>query len=147
MTLAIEKSLKSKRRGMLRRCYDPKHKDYRLYGAKGIYVCDEWKNRKTGNKAFIEWAINNGYEAGLTIERRDTSQGYCPENCCFVPMKDQAKNTSRNVYIEYHGEVLYASEVARRENVSAEAIRKRIKHGWYRVVDKSKVEATPTPAH
>lgn len=135
MTEKEKTALFSKRSHMLKRCYSEKDKDYKYYGAKGIKVCDEWKNRKTGRMAFIEWSMANGYEYGLTIERYDTDKDYCPENCCFVPMKEQPKNTCRNVFIDYHGKILYMSEVARLENISAEAVRKRIKRGWYRVVD------------
>lgn len=129
---------------MKKRCRDKKHKDYKWYGAKGIKVCEEWCKDK---EKFIEWAEKIGYKKGLTIERYDTSKGYSPENCCFIPMSEQPLNTSRNVYVDYHGETLYISEVARRENVSPEAIRKRIKHGWYRVVDNpNRLRRNPTPS-
>lgn len=29
-------------RMMMQRCYDPSHKGYRNYGAKGVFVCDRW---------------------------------------------------------------------------------------------------------
>jgi hypothetical protein len=144
MTDQEKARLLHKRRKMIARCFNPTNKDYKWYGAKGIKVCSEWVNDKS---AFIEWADRMGYSLGDTIERFDNNKDYCPDNCCFIPMSQQARNTSRNVYVEYKGRVLIASDVARLEKVSPEAIRKRIKHGWYRVVDKPKVEATPTPAH
>lgn len=120
--------LKHKLWGMLRRCNNPHDKQYKNYGAKGIKVCDQWANDK---KEFVVWAVNHGYKDGLTIERIDSSKGYCPGNCTFIPNEQQPLNTSRNRFILYNGEVLHLSEVARREGVSPEAIRKRIKFGWY----------------
>lgn len=144
MTKKERAKLLKKRLGIIKRCSDPKDKSYKWYGAKGIDVCKEWKEDK---EKFVEWSEANGYSEGLTIERYDTSKGYSPENCCFVPMSEQPLNTSRNVYVDYHGESLYVSEVARREGVSAEAIRKRIKHGWYRVVDNpNRLRKNPTPS-
>ena len=46
---------------------------------------------------FIEWATAAGWQSGLSIERKDNSRGYWPDNCCFIPLGDQARHTSRNV--------------------------------------------------
>ena len=116
---------------MIYRCENQNYKDYRIYGGKGIKVCNEWKNDP---KKFAEWAINNGYKLGLTIERIDSDKDYCPENCKFIPMSEQPKNTSRNVFVEYKGGTYIISDVARMENVSCEAIRKRLRHGAYKRV-------------
>lgn len=32
---------------MISRCYNPNSSEYERYGAKGVYVCDEWKNSVT----------------------------------------------------------------------------------------------------
>lgn len=125
--------LKRKRRSMIERCNlkskNPKNKVYR---DKGITVCDEWKN---SIDAFLKFAEENGYKEGLTIDRINSNLGYFPENCRFIPMQEQPLNTDRNVFIDIGGEIITASEMARRCGVSCEAIRKRIKRGWYHVVD------------
>jgi len=60
----------------------------RNYYDRGISVCDEWYDVNI----FFNWAKENGYKKGLTIDRRDNDRGYCPENCRFVTMKLQAFN-------------------------------------------------------
>lgn len=132
MTKEMRKRLLDKLRHMIQRCSNPSDRSYKWYGAKGIQVCDEWKTNK---ESFLRWAEMNNYRLGDSIERFDNDKDYCPENCCLIPFNQQSRNTSRNVFIEYHGQVFVLSDVARFENVSVEAIRKRIKHGRYRVVD------------
>lgn len=125
--------LKNKRRKMIERCNpngtNPKSKAYR---EKGITVCEEWEKSVD---AFIKFAEENGYKEGLTIDRINSNKGYYPENCRFIPMSEQPLNTNRNVFLEVDGEVIMLSDLARKCNVSPEAIRKRIKLGWYKVVD------------
>ncbi len=125
--------LKAKRCSMIHRCdpnnTEPKNRSYR---EKGITVCDEWIQSPD---AFLKFAEENGYKEGLTIDRINSSKGYFPENCRFVPMSKQPLNTDRNVFIEVDGEVITQSEMARRCGISPEGVRKRIKLGWYKVVD------------
>ena len=80
-------------KGMIGRCFYPKNQRYNAYGGRGITVCDEWKNNR---EKFFEWALANGYSDELTIERVDVNGNYCPENCCWIPMKEQYKNKQSN---------------------------------------------------
>lgn len=79
--------------GMMQRCYNPKCKEYRWYGSKGISVCDEWKNDKT---AFVKWAIENGFEKGLCIDRKDPLKNYTPENCQFITKEENLKKVKKD---------------------------------------------------
>lgn len=80
-------------RTLKQRCLNPNSHDYKWYGAKGITVCEEWLDYP----AFRVWALNNGYRKGLTIERLNVYGNYCPENCTWIPLKDQMKNKTNSL--------------------------------------------------
>jgi len=50
---------------MIGRCHNPNEPAYRNYGARGIFVCDEWRKFKP----FYDWAIINGFVHGLELDR------------------------------------------------------------------------------
>lgn len=78
--------------GMKDRCTNPKAVQYPYYGGRGIKLCDEWAEKKTGRIAFYEWAMKNGYEEGLSIDRKDVNGDYSPENCHWVGKGMQSFN-------------------------------------------------------
>lgn len=86
--------------GMKSRCLNPNQKSYKNYGERGIKICDEWLNFNN----FYEWAMNNGYKEGLSIERENVNGNYEPSNCHWATAKEQANNTRSNHFIEYNGE-------------------------------------------
>ena len=73
---------------MHRRCEQHNHKSYNNYGARGIKVCEDWKEFK----AYCEWALDNGYSKLLTIERDNVDKGYEPNNVSFIPLHCQNLN-------------------------------------------------------
>ncbi|MGG0690706.1 hypothetical protein ACUXP3_003450 [Bacillus altitudinis] len=85
---------------MKSRCYNPNNTRYETYGAIGINVSDEWLN---SFENFYNWAINNGYNDALTIERVNIQKGYNKNNCCWIPFKDQANNRNRTIWVEWNG--------------------------------------------
>lgn len=79
---------------MKNRCYNQNVRSYKDYGARGIAVCDEWKN---DFGAFNDWAFANGYDENAaygecTIDRINNNGNYEPGNCRFVSAKVQANN-------------------------------------------------------
>lgn len=87
------------RRDILRRCTDPRNKDYGRYGERGITVCDDWSDPVNGIRNFLDWALGSGWEPGLTIDRKDNNAGYCPDNCRWATSLEQSYNRRSNVSI------------------------------------------------
>ena len=71
---------------MKNRCYYKQDIGYKNYGGRGIKVCDEWLN---SFDSFYNWAIQNGYEESLTIDRINNEDGYNPNNCRWVDIITQ----------------------------------------------------------
>lgn len=84
--------LYQKYRNMVDRCYKESAEKYSIYGARGIKVCDEWRDKKSGRNNFLTWALNNGYSDGLTLDRIDVNGDYCPENCRWTDSSVQSFN-------------------------------------------------------
>lgn len=82
-----------------------RHKRHPLY--KNIPICKEWSG-EYGAINFYEWALSNGWEEGLSIDRIDNSLGYSPENCRWIPRTLQLKNRDivKNKGELHHIEVL-----------------------------------------
>jgi hypothetical protein len=87
---------------MKSRCYNKNVPEYKYYGAKGVIICNDWFN---SFNVFYGWAINNGYDDNLTIDRIDVSGNYEPNNCKWVTEKAQCNNRTTNIYIEIDGEI------------------------------------------
>lgn len=96
--------------GMKARCYNPKNETYRIYGGRGIKVCDEWKN---DFMTFYNWAINNGHREDLSIDRIDVNGNYEPTNCRWATPKEQSNNTRRCIYVTYKNETHTITEWGR----------------------------------
>lgn len=86
-----DRSLVNILKGMRRRCYNKNSKEYKWYGGKGITICTEWIESFS---SFIEWAWQNGYQEGLSIDRINPDGPYSPENCRWVTIKNNAKYKS-----------------------------------------------------
>ena len=79
-------------RHMMSRCHTLSNVDYYNYGARGVKVCDEWRNNRN---TFCKWALENGYADNLSIERIDYKKGYSPDNCKWADAEEQGRNTRR----------------------------------------------------
>lgn len=113
-------------RAMRHRCEDENNIGYRVYGAEGKFVCEEWKEFQS----FYDWAMANGYADNLTIERKDGSRGYSPDNCRWATMEEQQNNRRNNRIITYNGETHTLAQWSKIKNIKQATIASRLNRGW-----------------
>lgn len=120
------KRLKNIWHGMIDRCENPKAKSYPIYGAKGITVCDEWKNLDV----FVQWALSSGYSEELTIDRIDGDKGYSSQNCRWADTITQQNNKSNNHLLTVNGRTDTIANWSRVSGLSHNLISERKRCGW-----------------
>jgi len=86
-------------RCMKQRCYYPLSESFKNYGGIGVTVCDEWRN---DFYSFKKWALNNGYEDGLSIDKdilchklNISPKIYSPNTCIWTTRDIQSQSTRR----------------------------------------------------
>lgn len=113
---------------MKARCNHKNHRGYEYYGGKNIKVCEEWSN---DFRSFREWALNNGYQEGLTIDRKNLSGNYTPENCRWVTWDKQSINKTNTRFFEYKGKKQTLREWSMELNFNYKVLCNRIhRHKW-----------------
>ena len=125
-TTELDKKLKGVLGNMKARCNNPKHTHYKYYGGRGITVCEEWQHVDK----FREWAYNNGYKPGLTIDRIDVNGNYEPSNCRWVTMQEQNYNRTDNHLLTYKGETKCLAEWESQLGIDHRTILIRLNNGW-----------------
>ena len=82
---------------MKARCSNPNRSYYHRYGGRGIKVCDRWLN------SFENFYKDMGDcpSSKHTIDRIDNDQGYFKENCKWATRKEQCRNRTNTVIIDY----------------------------------------------
>lgn len=114
--------------GVKKRCMFENDARYPQYGGRGIKMCEAWQESFDN---FVEWALSNGYEDNLTIERIDVNGDYCPENCTWITRKEQANNKRDTIWVDYHGRHVQLKKLCTEKNLNYDAINNRIVAlGW-----------------
>lgn len=114
--------------GIKGRCYCLSDAAYHLYGGRGISICQEWR---TDFKSFFDWAMSNGWQKGLHVDRIDNDGNYGPLNCRIVTPRENAMNKRNTVRIMFRGELRTLLDLEKMGcGVSAGIIRSRIGNGW-----------------
>lgn len=111
--------------GIKARCSNPSSPSYRWYGSKGIKVCERWEEFKGFYEdMFPTWAL------GMEIDRIDFNGHYCHENCRWVTDSEQARNTSRNHWIEFNGQRRTITDWSKLIGGAHSLVRHRLRLGW-----------------
>lgn len=113
-------------RSMLKRCYNPKHKSYSHYGAKGITVSSDWRSSFQSFLADMGEAPSSKH----TIDRLNNELGYFKDNCRWATPIDQATNRKTSKYLEYQGVVLTYAQWCRKLGFPKHTISSRLDNGW-----------------
>lgn len=112
--------------GMIQRTTNMKDTNYSHYGARGIKVCTEWRN---DFMAFYNWAMANGYQPNLSLDRINVYGNYEPSNCRWVDMKVQSNNKTNNIFVEYKGNKVTLSQLSQLTGIARTTLLGRYQKG------------------
>lgn len=114
---------------MINRCYKPTNNMYPWYGAKGVYVCAEWRDNYQN---FLSWALANGYKNRLCLDKDIKGDGklYSPDTCCWVTHSENNNHKSTCRLFMYKGKLTSIANIARDKDMSYSVLLRNInKHG------------------
>lgn len=111
---------------MRSRCHTPTDKDYKNYGARGIRVCDRWRN------SFAAFLSDMGPRPSPkhSIDREDNDGNYEPGNCRWATNEEQKANTRVVRLLTLGEETMPMRAWARRLGMRASSIKARLDAGW-----------------
>lgn len=111
---------------LIHKCYNKNHPSYLKFGAKGISVCDLWKN---GVKDMYEWAKNNGWNEKDIICLKEGKKEFNPENCFIMRNDDFRSETALKggLQITYKDETHSCLKWSQILDINADELRRRIK--------------------
>jgi hypothetical protein len=105
---------------MKQRCNNPKNKQYKDYGGRGIKYIPAWDTFET-----FEKDMSLEYQKNLTLDRIDNSKGYSKENCRWATRKQQNQNKRCNIVLELNGETKTLLEWSKDINMGYDTLRSR----------------------
>ena len=112
---------------MKKRCYFSGSINFKDYGGRGITICNEWLEDFMN---FYNWAMANGYDDSLTIDRIDVNGNYEPSNCRWVTAPQQRRNKRTNHYITINGVKKPLYEWCNIYGIYPSSVYRRIDKGW-----------------
>lgn len=109
---------------MIERCQNPKHKQFKDYGGRGITVCERWHS-------FENFLADMGERPeGKTLDRKENDKGYYKENCRWATIFEQANNKRNSILIPFKGEQKTISQLSQEIGLSKFTIYTRLHRGW-----------------
>ena len=110
---------------IIHKCYRPEWPTYNLFGAKGITVCDLWRNSA---KDMYDWAISNGWKEKTCIVLKEGSKEFSPDNVYLIHNDEFrgviAKATGQK--ITYKGETLTIPDWSKKFDIDQTSLRKKL---------------------
>lgn len=109
---------------MRSRCHGLRHGAYKHYGARGITVCERWKD-------FRNFLADMGEcPAGKSIDRIDVNGNYEPQNCRWATSQEQNNNKRNSRLLEFNGRIQTLTQWANELGVPRDRIDSRLDRGW-----------------
>lgn len=111
---------------IVQRCTNPNNDGFHNYGARGITICDEWRND------FMAFFNHIGPKPSKkhSIDRINNNSGYKPGNVRWATPIQQANNHRRNHRITISKLTLTVAEWARFVGINQATLWYRILAGW-----------------
>lgn len=140
---------------LINRCHNPKNKDYRNYGARGIQVEAPWyANGHADYSAFHEWYVaeeekarqiyDEKYWDKFQVDRVNNEGNYSPDNCRLTTSKAQLNNTRLTKYIDGVPMHVWYDEHKTENTVCYVTFQSRVlRNGW----DLERAISTPVTTH
>ena len=108
------------------RCNSPSYHARKHYAGKKITVCAEWQKFEP----FRDWALANGYDDELTLDRKENNKGYEPNNCRFVTHAEQQRNKSNHTMRTHRGRTQPLYRWSEELSLHEATICNRLARGW-----------------
>lgn len=109
---------------MKRRCFDPKVRQYRYYGGRGITVCERWMK-------FENFLADMGeVPPGMSLDRIDNNKGYEPDNCRWATKTEQSRNRRNNVKVTVDGREMLAADFVKAYGLVKGSTYRFLRKGW-----------------
>ena len=117
---------------MMGRCHRPQHPRFKDYGARGVIVCERWRNGDGKVSGFECFLADMGLMPSVahTIERTENDKGYTKENCRWATRKEQSRNRRSNIIVKIGGKEMILAEAAENCDVGYKTVWRRVSIGW-----------------
>lgn len=117
--------------GMFQRCNNKNKDNYHRYGGRGIKI--EWKNFKEFKSDMYQSYLIHTEKFGIldtTIDRINPNGNYSTGNCRWATMKEQGRNRTNNIWIEFEGKKITTAEFSELIGISKSVVSKKVKKGY-----------------
>lgn len=107
------------------KCTVPTHHRYKIYGGRGIKMCDRWMN---SYQNFLD-DMGRAPSPKHSLGRIDNDGNYEPSNCRWETQMQQCNNLRKSVRVEHEGQIKTVSEWASFFGLRYSFVYHRVKRG------------------